>query len=189
MRLSKLSYYADFVVYPVVIVALAAADAGHVTWHESALNGSCAATGGFGDSGRCWSMSCTARAASNTPILAHARRASCCAAGLHRHAVMGQRVGAQPGVSVSRLVLAGLQRRRRTHRRRDARLLVVRRACITWSITTRTPLRPPTSTSSAPGTCGTTTRRRAETSASPRPIWDYVFGTAIRARGKVMASS
>ena len=32
MQLSKLSYYSDFVVYPPVIVALAAAECHHVTW-------------------------------------------------------------------------------------------------------------------------------------------------------------
>ena len=32
MQLSKLSYYSDFVVYPLVLVALTAANVSHVTW-------------------------------------------------------------------------------------------------------------------------------------------------------------
>src|SRR5271170_3675001 len=34
MRPSKLSYYSDFVVYPVVIVGLAALGVGHTTWAD-----------------------------------------------------------------------------------------------------------------------------------------------------------
>ena len=32
MQLSKASYYSDFIVYPVVLVALTAANIKHVTW-------------------------------------------------------------------------------------------------------------------------------------------------------------
>src|SRR5579863_2242729 len=49
------------------------------------------------------------RVASNALFLAHARRASCGAAGLHRHAVVDQRDGAEPRVPVSHVVLPDLQ--------------------------------------------------------------------------------
>ena len=36
MQLSKLSYYSDFVVYPLVLVALTAINIHHVTWASGA---------------------------------------------------------------------------------------------------------------------------------------------------------
>ena len=36
MQLSKLSYYSDFVVYPLVLIALTAININHVTWASGA---------------------------------------------------------------------------------------------------------------------------------------------------------
>ncbi len=89
MQLSKFSYYSDFVVYPITVVALTAVNFTQFTWHG----------------GREWLGACLAglvlwtlagiRAAPNSTashagILAHAQPASRRAAGFDRHAVLDQ---------------------------------------------------------------------------------------------------
>ena len=58
MQLSKFSYYSDFVVYPITVIALTAVNFRQFTW-QGGGDGSAHAWRAW-CCGRCWSMSCTA---------------------------------------------------------------------------------------------------------------------------------
>ncbi len=184
----QITYYSDFVVYPITVIALTAVNVNHVTWH----------------SGWEWLAACLVGLTLWTfleyvihRIALHRMPVFSPMHSLHHGAPLAY-IGTPSWVSVTVwlsvillpvVVVVGIQRRGRSDRGGHGRLLVVRlRASRHPSPRPQTHARPISATF-APGTCATTIRPKRGNFGVTTSLWDHVFGTAISTQSKAIVSS